>query len=202
MTTHATLKADIEVFLHRDDLDAVIPTLVRLAEARIRKDVRVMAMENATTLTIDGQNGAAVPSGYLAMRRLYRDDPTRHELEYAPPNSFWSRPEAHIIGTPSLYTIEDDKFLFAPYPGETSYAKLLFYRAFDALSGDSDTNWLLTNHYDVYLYACLAEAKAFIEDDEQAGKWATAYSNAKESVNRNNQRAVRGLSMVRHSRVP
>lgn len=202
MTDHATLKSDIATFMQRDDLTSVIPTIVRLTEDRIADEVRIRQMENRTTLTIDGENGADIPDKFLGLRGLHRNDSTYFELEYLPPNAFWNRSEAHVAGTPFWYTLEAGKIYFAPYFSSTEYAEAVFWKEFDRLSGDQDTNWLLTNRYRVYLYGAQAEAKAFVEDDEQAGKWASAFTNAVQKLNTNNQRAVRGLSTIRVSRVP
>lgn len=51
MTTYATLKSDIAGWLLRDDLTAAIPSFIRLAEAAIRRDVRIRQMLKVSTLT-------------------------------------------------------------------------------------------------------------------------------------------------------
>lgn len=190
MTTHATLKTDIALYMARDDLEVYIPTFIRLAESRIAKDVRVRAMETSTDLTLSSQS-VSIPSGFLAARRLYFDSTTQRGLTYVTPDAFYKSSLYTAAGNPSTFTIEGDNFVFAPAPSGSPVAKLLYFKKFDALAAEADTNWLLENAYDVYLYACLAETKAFIEDDEQAAKWASVYKDSVANLNKVERRSRR-----------
>lgn len=183
MTTYATLKSDVASFLHKSNLTDVIPTFVRLAEARIRTDIRVPAMQSMTDVTVSAQS-VSLPANFLDPIRLYLDVPYQRELAYRPPNVFYTSQENERAGNPTIYTIEGQSLKFAPTPTDSPTAKLLYWAAWDVLSADSDTNWLMTNHYPVYLYAALAEGSAFLEDDQQAGKWGNLYSTSVQSVNR------------------
>ena len=52
---------------------------------------------------------------------------------------------------------------------DTSYnASLVFYKALDSLDGSTATNFILTNHPDVYLYGALYFASTFIRGMDQA----------------------------------
>lgn len=183
MTTYATLKSDIATFLHKSNLSAVAPTLVRLTESRIRTDIRVPVMQTMTDLTVSSQS-VSLPANFLDPIRLYLNVPYQRELSYRPPNVFFTSQENERSGNPTIYTIEGQSIKFAPTPTDSPTAKLLYWAAFDELSDDSDTNWLLTNHYNVYLYGALAEGAAFVEDDQQAQKWGALYSTAVNAVNR------------------
>lgn len=189
MTNLATLKADVAQYLARDDLAADMPTFVRLAESRIRRDVRVRDMEAANdAFTVDSQT-KALPTGFIAMRRIIIDSTTARTLTYLPPERFWDARVSHESGTPEVFTIEGGNIHFAPVPGSAVTAKMTYFKSYDALVNENDTNWLIANAYDIYLYAVLAEAKAFIEDDEQAAKWQNQYETA---VARENKAANQG----------
>lgn len=183
MTTYATLKSDVASFLHKSNLTDVIPTFVRLAESRIRTDIRVPAMQTMTDLTISGQS-VSLPANFLDPIRLYLNVAYQRDLMFRPPNVFYTSQENERSGNPTIYTIEGQSIKFAPTPTDSPTAKLLYWAAWDVLSSDSDTNWLMTNHYPVYLYATLAEGSSYLEDDQQAQKWGALYSTAVQSVNR------------------
>ena len=53
ITTYAELKSAIGDFLNRDDLTAVIPTFVSLAEARIARDLRHWKQDRRVTTDVD-----------------------------------------------------------------------------------------------------------------------------------------------------
>jgi len=184
--TYATLKSDIANYLARDDLTSDIPTMIRLAESLIRNDVRVMDMVRHTTMSVNSQR-IAMPDGFLSAVSLHMDAQNK-KLDFVTPYDFYNDSRAGRSGSPEIFTTEGSYFLFAPHTSETIFAKLTFYQAYDRMSGEGDTNWLLENHYDVYLYASLAQAKAFIEDDEQAGKWAQAYTLSVDKLHTSDRR--------------
>lgn len=175
MTTYATLKTDVAAYLHKSNLTDTIPTFVRLAESRIRHDVRVPAMQTAIDLTLSAQS-VSLPANFLDPIRLYLAVAYQRELRYRPPGVFWTSQESEIGGNPTIYTIEGQNVKVAPVPTDSPTAKLLYWAAFDVLSADADTNWLLTYHYPIYLYGTLAEGSAYLEDDEQAQKWGGQYA--------------------------
>lgn len=188
MTTLAILKADIAIYAARSDLGAYIPTFVRLCESRIRKVVRIPEMEVSEDLALTAQT-VDLPAGFMRMRRIYSDSTTDRPLEYMTPELAWSDASFTTPGAPIAYTIEGTTLSVFPYAANYT-AKINYIKAFDALVADADTNYLLTNAYDIYLYGCLMEMKAFIEDDGQVQKWSAAFGEAVSELNRagNSQR--------------
>jgi hypothetical protein len=53
-------------------------------------------------------------------------------------------------------------------PDTAVTARLTFYKAFDSIDGSTATNFILTNHPDVYLYGALYFASTFIRGMDQA----------------------------------
>ena len=201
MTDYATLKTDVADYLARDDLATVIPTFVRLAESRIRDKVRVLDMETTADLTITTQT-TALPSGFLEHRRLIIDSSTYRRMEYLPPDQAWRNVNYVDAGNPEFFTIEGTDLIVFPSPSESFTGKLLYLGAYDALSADADTNWLLTNAYDIYLYATVAEAKSYIEDDEQAAKYLGQFNEACDRVNHTAQVGRRGTILKKVNNAP
>ena len=189
MTTYATLKTDVATYLHKSSLTSVIPTFVRLAEARIRNDVRVPAMQSSIDLTVSSES-VSLPANFLDPIRLYVDEPYKREILFRPPSVFHRSNQKELSGTPEIVTIEGQNMLFAPVPTSSATVKLLYWAAFDVLSADSDTNWLMTYHYPVYLYATCAEGAAYLEDDQQAQKWGQQYAQAVSMLSRRSKWAV------------
>ena len=198
MTTYATLKTDIADYLGQDDLTSQIATFVRLCEADLRRSVRVRDMETSTTLTFSTQS-IALPTAFIAARRLYINADNR-DLTFLSPERFYDSQVYSQQGTPTTYTIEGNNIIVAPYSTSID-GYLLYYAAYDALSADSDTNWILTNAYDVYLYCSLMHAQGFAQDDEQAAKWRAAYQYAVEQLNRmENMARFSGSALIRTGR--
>ena len=187
MTTYATLKSDIAGWLLRDDLTAAIPSFVRLAEASIRRDLRIRQMLRTYTLTISAQS-QQLPEDFMEMERIILDS-TVWNLSYLPPPALFSNPAYTDGGNPMYYTIEGDYLITAP-DATGSDVMLCYYKAYSSLTNDSDTNWLLTNAYDVYLYGSLSHAAPYIKEDGRVQLWNAGYSEAIAKLNKMERRSA------------
>ena len=68
-TNYATLKTTIANYLARTDLTDQIPEFIRLAEDRLRRDLRIRPMlKVATASTTAGDATVSLPSDFLAMK--------------------------------------------------------------------------------------------------------------------------------------
>jgi hypothetical protein len=67
--------------------------------------------------------------------------------------------------TPRFFAILGRNFEFAPTPSGNSSLALVYYQKIPALSDVTTTNWLLTNHPDIYLYTSLMHAAPYLADD-------------------------------------
>ena len=186
MTTYAILKSDIAGWLLRDDLTAAIPSFVRLAEASIRRDLRIRQMLRTYTLTISSQS-QALPEDFMEMERIVLDS-TVGQLTYLPPSALFNNSAYTDGGNPCYYTIEGDYLITAP-DATGNDALISYYKAYSALTNDSDTNWLLTNAYDVYLYGALSHASPYIKEDERVNLWNAGYKDAIANLNRAERRS-------------
>ena len=151
--------------------------------------MRIPEMEASEDLALTAQT-VNLPTGFMKMRRIYSDSTTNRPLEYMTPELAWSDANFTAPGAPVAYTIEGATLSVFPYAANY-IAKINYIKAFDALVDDADTNWLLINAYDVYLYGCLMEMIAFIEDDVSVQKWSAAFGEAVSELNRagNSQRS-------------
>jgi hypothetical protein len=188
INTFLTLKQAVENWLERDDLTNRIPEFIALAEDRIAQDLRVQAMETTGDLTISSQT-IAVPTGFLEVRRLYLESDTDKPLDFMSPSVFWARNAVNESRKPEIFTLEGTNFVFAPSPETTYTGKLLYYKRFDALSANADTNWILTNARGLLLYGALLEAYTFLEDDAGALKYAALYDQILHRVQEADDRA-------------
>lgn len=176
MTDHATLKSDVASFLLRSDLSSDIATFVRMGEARIARRVRVRAQETTTTLNVTSTT-TALPTDYLAMRSVTADASYRRALEMMTPETIRESAVWDDSGDAKAYSIEGTNIVIAP--AQTSLTvDIVYFARFAALSADDDTNWLLTNAYDVYLYAVCEAACVWLQDEMKQAKYASLFEGA------------------------
>lgn len=172
------LKTAIANRLGRTNLTALIPDFVTLAQGRIlygtqdpdfpSPPLRIMQM-----LALESTSLAVLPTGYLeAARFTIPASYGPQRLAFISPDEFADLPTN--AATPEFFTLQDGKI--AVQGGLPTAFTFAYYKAFPALVADADTNWLLTNHPGVYLYAALIEGYAHIKDDAHIPMAARMYA--------------------------
>lgn len=162
---------------------------IAMAEDRIGldKDIRIRAMETSTDLTVNAQE-VALPTGFVAARRIYIDGNPVRILDYLSPHNFWAKWVSSSTNKPKAFTIEGDNLVFGPPPDSSYTGKFLYYQRFTALSASSDTNWLLTNARGILLYGALIESATFIGEDPRMRTWAALYDEHKTLLQQGDRR--------------
>lgn len=190
---YGQLKTSIASWVNHGAATASIPDFVTLAEAEIRRDVRVMAMESMVTGVLVGGE-IALLADYLDARRFVVNG---LPCDYITPEEYQdqtfqqSRENCYTRIGSTLYVING---------GAQSYS--LIYRAqFDALAVDADTNWLLTNAPDVYLFGALKHAAIFLKDAAAAQGYEGVYQAAKDKTNSADKAGLIQGSMRMRARV-
>lgn len=183
ISNYGELKTAVANWMDRDDLSSRIPEFIALAEARFNRVLRIRAMESKQTAsTVAGQQNLALPANYIQMRNVQMNTSPVTPMQYVTPEIFDRLYGGSATGTPKFYSIIANELQLGPTPDTVQTIEMLFYKKFDALSADGDTNWVLTNAPDVYLYGSLMEAEPFIMNDARTALWAEAFQNAISSI--------------------
>ena len=160
VSTYTELKTAVAEWLHRDGMSSRAPDFIQQGEAWLNRKLRTMDMEERYAFNMGVVNRfQSLPTGYLELQSLYYTNP-HEEITFVEP----SRMTALINGSgkPEWFTIKDG-IEFDCIPSDTYACEMHYFKAMD-IAGDT-TNWLLTNHPDVYLYASLAAASVYVVDD-------------------------------------
>lgn len=176
---YAELKTAVASWLNRSDLTSAIPDFVALAEADIRRDVRVQAMESIASGTLTGETLAA-PDRLIEVRRLVVGSTSR-VFNYVTPEQYQVL-SAQSATWPVFTIVGTNLYILAGSSG-TSYS-LMYSAAFAAFSADGDTNALLTSHPDVYLAGACKYGAIYLRDDAEAAKYGAMYQAAVAKSNR------------------
>ncbi len=211
MTTYAVLQADVASWSAKSNLTAQIPTFIRLAEARVARKVRALEMQvNDPALVIPDTGSVALPTGFLGFRSVAISVSagltSSPEINYVPPDVFHelqiSSNQIRGIETDSYFTIESSNLLVSPAPGTGTTIELnvTYWQRFAELTALNTTNWLLTNHFDIYLHATLAELYNFLMDTEQELKYRGLYNDAVDELHTSERRKQRSGPHIRRPR--
>jgi len=177
--TYAELQTAVANWLDRSDLTDRIVEFIDLAEARINRNLRLRLMETTATGTlVAGTRDYALPTDYIQARTFHLTLDPIVPLSYVTPeimNRIWA---GSTGGTPEAFTIIGENFRLGPSPATADGYSMLYYKRIAALTPAATTNSMLTYNPDIYLYGALLEAEPFLQNDERVQLWATAYRQA------------------------
>ena len=179
LTTYTELKASIADFINRDDLTAVIPDFISLAEAQINRDVRHWKMEaRSSGQQSGGDEYMQIPADWVESIRLHLTGSGTSAVNLISRDAMADKRERNddTSGTVMYYTHADGQFQLYPTPSADTDFELLYIQKLDALSGSNSDNWLLLEAPDVYLYGSLIHSAPYLVEDERVAIWAQMYS--------------------------
>ncbi len=172
ITTYTELKSTIADWLLRDDLTAVIPSFISLAEAGMSRNIRHWRMEKRATTDLDSRY-SALPFDFLAPIRISVSG--SHFIELEPTGQAemlrMRQNSNNASGQPRYYAIMGGEIEVFPTPAGNYTLEMAYYSRTDALSDSNPANWLLTYHPDIYLYGALMQSAPYLKDDERIGVW-------------------------------
>jgi len=168
MTTRAALFTAVRDYMRRTDaafIDA-LPTMLRNVEGRLAREVVHSSMVVVTTLNATGRT-VELPADCLEVRSLslVAGAGRNRVLSIVTPEVLREGPWWDSSGAPEKYAIENRFVYLAPAPEDVDL-DLSYYRRLPAIVADTDTTYLLTNFFDLYLYAMLSEAAKFVQDEQ------------------------------------
>ena len=168
----AALSLSIGRWLNRTDLADVIPDFVRMAEAEFARDPRIRS--SFQTVVVDGytpDGEISLPYDLLELQELRVAGAVHNPLPHADwrnrvTGAYFTRigNVVHITGTPA-----------AAY-------RLTYLQKLPQLAFPSDSNWLLREHYDVYLWKCCEQGSVWMRDVEATQGYNQKYEMAVQSL--------------------
>jgi hypothetical protein len=187
-TSYSDLKTTIAGYLARTDLTAQIPDFIRLAELRLRRDLRIRQMlKSVTTATVAADSTVELPSDFLEVRDLVIVGNPPQPLNYSSPSAFTRNARSWESGKPLDYTVLANDFQLAPIPDGVYTVKMLYFAAPTFLSDTNTSNVFLANTPDVLLYGALLEAEPYLMNDARINTWGTMFDRALSSITRSDQ---------------
>ncbi len=183
LSTYDELKASIADFLNRDDLTAVIPDFIKLAEAKMTRDLRHWRQEDRATAVVD-QQYASLPLNFVEPIRITIPANESHILELVGTLEI-SKLRAETSdarGRPTNYSVLDQSFELYPTPDADYTLELVYYESIPEL-GSLTTNWVLTYFPDAYLYGSLMQSSPYLQEDQRVQVWNALYQSAVSAIN-------------------
>jgi hypothetical protein len=188
VTSYATLQTAVASVMHRDDLTVDIPGGIALCEAEMQRKLDVAEQEATATLSVAaGTSSVALPTGFVAMRRLQQNYGGGLRTLY--PTSL-SKPGAQVEslgGWAQNVAVKGSTLVITPTPAEAQVLILDYYAKFTHLSDSNPSNWIVEGHPDVYLYGTLKHMGVFVGADPRfltrVTQFSTLYAQGLKEIN-------------------
>jgi hypothetical protein len=198
--TYSDLQSSVADWLNRDDLTAVIPDFISMAELRLDRDVRLRQIGVRDFVAVEDY---PLPNDFKAVSALYHDGSTYYGgLGIVTPAELASAKAMHgDTGVPLCAAVVTDSdpptLRFAPEPSGTYTLRMTYERKIDKLSDENTSNTLLAEAPDIYLYAVLSEAEGYLQEDQRVALWEQKLAAALSDYRKNKDRQEFGGQLAR-----
>lgn len=182
LANYTELQQEISDTLHRDDLAAKIPSFISLFEKRANRSLRTSQQELTVQLSLlTGTSSVALPTNFLEPI-VVTINIGPNPCELIPLNSYEYDTLNSIQSVPAYYTIRNDTLMVDCLADQDYTINFHYLKRWDLAS--DNTNWLLDNNPDLYLYGSLAASSLYIGDDPRLQVWLQLAGDAIKEVNK------------------
>jgi hypothetical protein len=171
LTNYAELVSAVGTWMRRSGstaFTALIPDFITLFEADLNRTLRCREQETIATITMTAGAGS-LPTDWLEFESVKWDGADPRILTPKSVHSLVSLYPDTQTGDPMHYAVQGTQIIVRPLSDEDLVT--VYYIKVPALTSGASTNWLMTKAPDAYLYGCIAEANAYIEELEKAIAW-------------------------------
>lgn len=195
--TYANLKTEVADLLARADLATKVPSWISLVEAEIQRILQGRDMRTTISVTFDTTGSLALPADYRSPVSLTLEtDAFKGPIEMTSYERLQTKRSQLVNGSPIYAAVNGSSLLLAPIAdSDTAYTGVFIYDAVVApLSNTNPTNWVLTNHPDIYFYGAALHSAPYLRDDDRIPTWEKFYNKAIDQVRVARDRAEFGAN--------
>ena len=196
ITNYGELKTAVANWSDRTNLTTRIPEFIAIAESEINSTVRVRDMECRVTSAVSTEY-FDLPTDFMEIRNIQLNTDPVARLEFMTPNQMDVFAPSATPGKPKKYAVFGTEVQLKPIPDASYTLEIAYIKRYTAFSADSDTNWLLTNHPQLYLYQTLVVLANYIGDKEKLVEWSALYESALSGLNKQHDKGRYSGPLVR-----
>jgi hypothetical protein len=178
---YGTLKTNVANYLHRDDQAANIPGFILLGQARMSHDLEIPMMDGTESLAVTASvKEVALPETVLRIKSIripFSGGFRTLQLNSLVQNSQIYEGAGGATADPLYYARYGFTLELAPPPSADNTLSLIVKKRLVEFVEDTDTDDILTNYPNIYLYAAMLEASVFVEDSERITTWKAYYDD-------------------------
>jgi hypothetical protein len=194
LANYTDLKAAVANWMARSDVSGDAADFVTLAEARLNRELPAVETDATITGTINDRRIDITAQSCVEAKALFLAK-TGYDERPLTKQEDGTFPYLTTSGEPDQWAIDGTNIDF-DRPLDQAYPFRFRFRQRFALSDGSPTNWLLTNHPDIYLAAVLVWGGVFIQNFAYASPFAQALEAGIPSVRSIIKKSQRGTLRV------
>jgi hypothetical protein len=197
LSNYDELQTTLIKWLNREtdaDIVSVVPDFITLAEGQMTRRFvaayrkgesyprRIMQRTDASINS--GDEYVEVPPDFHGPIDFVLQTSPETVLEYLEPVNLqqWKQADPYNGQAPVYYTVVGCQFQLYPPADQDYTAELTYLKRFPAISADNETNWILTDYPDAYLYGALLQSAPYLKDDGRMAMWAELFTAAIEDI--------------------
>jgi len=186
LSTYDDLVKSIVKWSHRQDLSLLIPDFIELAETEMYNNegwqLEIRDMETVSTAPTSGLY-LELPPGFEKARSVQLE--TGHglvDVKFQAPEQLLRQ---STTGQPRFFSVVGNEIEFDRVPDTAYTVQIQYYKKPDPVTAANQTNSVLTNHPNIYLFGALHQVFLYLQDPEQM----TVYFSKMQSVIRGANKA-------------
>ncbi|MFA5135686.1 MAG: hypothetical protein WC505_07945 [Patescibacteria group bacterium] len=182
LANYTELQTEIADTLHRDDLTSKIPLFIKLFEKRLNRHLNIPQQTVTTDLTLAANTQTiTLPSDMMEpLDAVIYIGNVPCELVHV--TGEFIDNTMPISSVPTYFTINAGAMNFGVTANQNYTVRLRYVKSWDLAT--DNTNWLLTNNPDCYLYGALAASAPYIGDDERLALWQSLAAESIDEIKR------------------
>lgn len=191
--TYDNLVESVVAWSHRKDILNLMPDFIKLAEFEIYNNaeaqLRVRELETITTATTDGRY-IALPDGFEKARSVQIVTGEGYcDIKYQAPEQLIRQ---ITTGKPRFFTVVGNEIEFDREPDSQYDIQVQYYKKTDPLTEENQTNALITNYPNIYLFSVLHQVYIWSQDIDESVVYAGKMQDAIKGANKADKKARYG----------
>lgn len=194
IANYTDLKTAVANWMARSDVSGEAGDFIMLAEARLNRELPTVETDVTLTGTIDSRRIDISAQNCVEPIALFLAETGADEVEIQR-QADGTFPYLSTSGRPTIWSVDGTNIDF-DRPLDAAYPFRFRLRQKFSLSDSAPTNWLLTNHPDLYLASALIWGGVFIKDFGYAAPFSAALEDGIPSVRNIIGQSKRGMLRV------
>ena len=190
ITSYTTLISAAKTYLNRSDIsDDQIKEFISLAEASFNRVLRTRNQIKRSTSDVSTQF-VTLPTDLLELYNIQLNSDPIVRLEQVSLSALDTlKSQSTTTGKPRYFAITGSDLEFYPSPDTTYEIEVIYFSTITPLATDAETNFLITNHPDIYCFGTLVQAEPWLMNDERIGVWGAFLGKAIEELRVSDERS-------------